>query len=94
MPEDARDLSTDDILLAILAVLVNNREQIIADRPDQVRTEIVLANAGLSYGTIARLLGKKPDAVRMMISRARAAEGKASGQRSKTKQSTEDGPDA
>ena len=90
MAENAEPLSTNELLLAILALLVNSREQMVADKPDQVRTEIVLANAGLSYGTIAQLLGKKSDAVRMMISRARASEAKTPVKRDKPKESAEE----
>jgi hypothetical protein len=94
MSDDAQGLTTNDILLAILALLVNGREQSIPDKPDQVRTELVLANAGLSYATIAQLLGKKPDAVRMMISRAKASEAKSSIQRGRPKQSPKETTDA
>jgi DNA-directed RNA polymerase specialized sigma24 family protein len=90
MTENSAALSTNEILLAILALLVDSREQILADKSDQVKTELILANAGLSYGTIARLLGKKPDAVRMMISRARASEARTPEKRSKPKESAED----
>ena len=74
----ASELGTNDLLLAILTLLVDGRERLAADRNDQVKTEVLLANSGLSYTTIARLLGKKPDAVRMMIARARGSQGKAS----------------
>lgn len=69
----AGTLKTNDLLLAILTLLVDGREQMAVDRPQQAKTEILLSNAGLPYGTIAALLGKKPDAVRMMITRAKAA---------------------
>ena len=66
-----RDISTNDLLLAILTLMVDEREQLGADRLGQTKTEVLLSNAGLTYATIAGLLGKKPDAVRMMITRAR-----------------------
>jgi DNA-directed RNA polymerase specialized sigma24 family protein len=64
-------LSTNDLLLAILTILVDQRDQMAADRAGQTRTELVLASAGFSYATIAQLLGKNPDAVRMMVTRAK-----------------------
>jgi DNA-directed RNA polymerase specialized sigma24 family protein len=66
---------TNELLLAILTLLVDGREQLGLDRPGHVRTELLLANSGLSYGAISKLLGKKPDAVRMMISRAKQTTG-------------------
>lgn len=65
------DVGTDDLLKAILAVLVDERDTRSSERPDQVRTEILLANAGLGHQVIAQLLGKNPDAVRMLLARAR-----------------------
>lgn len=65
-------LSSEDLLRAILAVLVDQREAAAASRPDQVRTEVLLAGAGLDHQTIAQLLGKNPDAVRMLLSRSQS----------------------
>ncbi len=65
-------LDTDSILLAILSLLVDEREQRALSRPSQTKTEVVLADAGLPHGVIARMLNKQPDAVRMAITRARA----------------------
>jgi DNA-directed RNA polymerase specialized sigma24 family protein len=77
---------TDDLLRAILAVLVDEREQQAKNRQEQMKSELLLANAGLTFATIAQVMGKKPDAVRMMLSRARRPTPEASlGQRSKAK---------
>jgi DNA-directed RNA polymerase specialized sigma24 family protein len=62
-----------DILMAILALLVEEREGRSSQRPNQVKTELLLASAGLPAATIAVLLNKQVSAVRMTLSRARTA---------------------
>jgi len=64
-----------DVLLAILAILVDDREARASERPKQAKTEILLADAGLAVSTIATLLNKQPAAVRMSIARARTRKG-------------------
>jgi DNA-directed RNA polymerase specialized sigma24 family protein len=61
----------DRILLAILRLAIADREE--RAKPDLVkrRVEVLLDEAGLSYQEIATLVGKKPDAVRMLISRSK-----------------------
>jgi DNA-directed RNA polymerase specialized sigma24 family protein len=61
------------VLKAILALLIDERETKAAERPTQRKTEVVLADSGLSASEIAALMGKQPSAVRMAISRARKA---------------------
>jgi DNA-directed RNA polymerase specialized sigma24 family protein len=59
-------------LIAIIALLAEAREQdkaLIAHR----KTEILLSDSGLTVDEIAQVLGKKPNAVRMSISRSRGA---------------------
>jgi hypothetical protein len=56
------------ILRAILALMVDERGT-RATSEGQLPTEILLSNAGLDYKVVASLLGKKPDAVRMMLAR-------------------------
>lgn len=70
--------STDQLLRAILALLIDERESRGIEPPTQ-RTEVLLANAGLGATEIAQLTGKQPAAIRMALSRARAkkAKGKA-----------------
>jgi hypothetical protein len=67
------DVSTNDLLKAILAVLLDEREAKAAERPGQSRPEILLAGVGMGHQVIAQLLGKNPDAVRMMLARAKKA---------------------
>jgi DNA-directed RNA polymerase specialized sigma24 family protein len=62
---------TDPALLALVALLAADRSE--RDPEPQLSTELVLASAGLSHQQIAAILGKKPDAVRMKISRAKAS---------------------
>lgn len=61
----------DDLLRAMLALMVDDREARAADRPGQIKTEVLLAEAGLGAGQIATLLNKQPGAVRMTLSRTR-----------------------
>jgi DNA-directed RNA polymerase specialized sigma24 family protein len=63
----------DPALLGVLALLAADRAE--RDPEPQLSTELVLSAAGLDHRLIAEILGKKPDAVRMKISRAKAAEG-------------------
>jgi DNA-directed RNA polymerase specialized sigma24 family protein len=62
---------TDPALLGVLALLAADRAE---RQPEpELPTELVLSAAGLDYRLIASILGKKPDAVRMKIARAKAA---------------------
>ncbi len=74
----AESESTDRLLRAILAILVDQREG-TADEQQARRTEVLLADAGLSPTEIAQLTGKQAAAVRMALSRARAKKAKAKG---------------
>lgn len=56
------------LLLAIVTLLVDQRER--SSDSDSVKTEVLLAGAGLSYQQIAPMVNKKPDAVRMLIARS------------------------
>jgi DNA-directed RNA polymerase specialized sigma24 family protein len=69
----------DPALLGILALLAADRAE--RDPEPKLDTELVLDAAGLDYRLIAEVIGKKPDAVRMKISRAKtpAKKGKAKG---------------
>jgi DNA-directed RNA polymerase specialized sigma24 family protein len=68
--------STEPALLGILALLAADRAE--RDPPPKLPTELVLDAAGLDYRLIAAITDKKPDAVRMKISRARATARKGS----------------
>jgi DNA-directed RNA polymerase specialized sigma24 family protein len=62
---------TDDLLRAIVALLADERDRRVQDDASARKTEVLLADAGLSYQLIAQLIGKQPDAVRKAISRAK-----------------------
>jgi DNA-directed RNA polymerase specialized sigma24 family protein len=66
--------STDTLLKAILALMVDEREARPASDRER-RTEVLLASAGLGASEIAELTGKQPGAVRMALSRARRTAG-------------------
>jgi hypothetical protein len=69
------DHGADPALLGILALLAADRAERVPE--PKLPTELILDAAGLDYQLIAAILGKKPDAVRMKISRSKAAtEGK------------------
>jgi DNA-directed RNA polymerase specialized sigma24 family protein len=59
----------DPALLGILALLAADRAE--RNPEPKLATELVLDAAGLDHRLIADVVGKKPDAVRMKISRAR-----------------------
>jgi hypothetical protein len=55
-----------DAIIAVLALGVPEQDS------KGRKIEQTLSNCGLSYNCIARILGKKEDAVRMSLSRARS----------------------
>ena len=64
----AQNLSIESLLLALLTLQIDEREKNgVAD--DQLKTEVLLSKAGLTYQQIATMMNKNPDAVRMMLSR-------------------------
>ena len=56
-------------MLGVLALLIDEREQRIGNDKSAERTEVLLGRVGLSVDDIAAAMGKKRDAVRMMIAR-------------------------
>lgn len=72
-PDRTDDRSLDDamVLAGILALLIAEREDRLGDEPMR-RTEVVLADAGISMGQIARLTGKKYETVKTTLRRARS----------------------
>jgi hypothetical protein len=71
MPDNA--LATQDaMLMGILALLADEREARVAGQAGVVKTELLLSDAGLSNATIARVLGKQQDAVRMAVTRGKS----------------------
>ena len=58
------------ILLAILALMIDEREARVAGQAGARRTELVLSSGGLDSAVIAALLNKPVGTVRMAIHRA------------------------
>ncbi|HVE95072.1 MAG TPA: hypothetical protein VNB24_09140 [Acidimicrobiales bacterium] len=65
-------MTVEQLLTAVLAVLLDEREQRVREQPAARKPEALLADAGLPVPVIATLLGKQPSAVRMSVSRARS----------------------
>ena len=63
-------LQNNRLLLALLQLWVQDQPAAGKGSP-AIKTEYRLAAAGLTYQEIAQLLGKKPDAVRMLLARNR-----------------------
>ena len=77
MASEPDGLTSEQAMVGILALLAADREDRTASRDrvssEQARkTELVLADAGLTAAQIGRILGKKPNSVAKTISRARA----------------------
>ena len=70
--KETRKITVEASMAGILALLIDEREQRTADDKDAVRTEVLLADAGLTLDEIAALTGRKYDTVRMAVSRGRA----------------------
>ena len=70
--ESAGALDNNSVLLAILTLMVDERERAVKLDPGMNKTEVLLDSIGLSYSQIAKVLGKNTAAVRMMITRSRA----------------------
>ena len=66
---DTASVGVEDLLLALIALEVDKRERSLT--ADQVKTELLLSTVGLGHQQIAKIMGKNPDAVRMMISRSK-----------------------
>jgi hypothetical protein len=63
-------LDTREILLSLLAIAVDERENRAATDESLAKTELVLAKAGLDAPAIAELLGKKTKTVAQTIRRS------------------------
>lgn len=68
-------MAADAVMVGVLALLAADRDDRLAlgDRqaPEPRKTEVVLADAGLTAAQIGQLLGKKANSVTKTISRAR-----------------------
>lgn len=69
--DETLELDQDKALAGVLGLLVAEREERLSDKKDPRKTEVILADAGLAIGDIAKLMGKKYDAVKMAIRRGR-----------------------
>ncbi len=70
--EEAR-IRLEAAMAGILALLIDEREERTRSQKDAAKTEVLLAQAGVSIDEIAAVTGKKYDAVRMAISRGKRA---------------------
>lgn len=61
--------TTDALLLAMLTLMIDERERAAQGNSSLAKTEVLLSGAGLGYRQIAGMMGKSPDAVRMMLAR-------------------------
>lgn len=68
---EGSQISTEKAMAGILALLVDERENRIAGQKDAQKTELVLKAAGLSIDEISAVTGRKRDAVRKTIERAK-----------------------
>jgi DNA-directed RNA polymerase specialized sigma24 family protein len=75
-PAAVERLDLETAINALLALTVADREARVDDTPLR-RSELVLANAGLSYSQISRLTGRNYETVKTAVRRAREAEEKA-----------------
>jgi DNA-directed RNA polymerase specialized sigma24 family protein len=66
------EIEASKAMAGILALLIEEREERLAGDRDATKIDVLLATAGLSNDDIAAVTGKKPDAVRKAIERARA----------------------
>jgi DNA-directed RNA polymerase specialized sigma24 family protein len=64
--------SSGRTLAALVALLAADRDERADEKPVR-RSEVVLSDAGFSYQEIARLTGKKIEAVRSTLRRAKKA---------------------
>lgn len=70
--ESAGVLDTNSVLLAILALMVDERERAAKLDPSMNKTEVLLDSVGLSHSQIAKVLSKNTAAVRMMVARSKS----------------------
>jgi DNA-directed RNA polymerase specialized sigma24 family protein len=69
--KERHQISAAAALAGILALLADEREERIKNEREATKTEVLLAEAGLSLEDIAAITGKNYDAVRMAIARSR-----------------------
>lgn len=70
MAEPNTEVELRDALVGLLALTIADRNERLSSASARP-SDLVLADAGLAVGAIARLTGRKPDTVRKAISRGR-----------------------
>ena len=65
------EITMEELVLAGLVLQIADREERVSSTTP-VRSEVLLADAGLGLGTIARLTGKNYEAVKAAVRRSRA----------------------
>lgn len=75
----ASRVTSETLLTAILAILVDERESGALHRDKQQRIEILLADAGLTPGATARVLNKRVNTIHVTLRRDREKRAKSAG---------------
>jgi DNA-directed RNA polymerase specialized sigma24 family protein len=71
MKKRRHEIPPESTMAGLLALLVDEREARTRDDKEARKTEVLLADAGLSVDDIATVMGKNPGAVRKSIQRGR-----------------------
>ena len=71
--QDRTVIGLESAMAGILALLIDEREDRTRNQKDAAKTEVLLAQAGVSIEDIAAVTGKKYDTVRMAITRGKKA---------------------
>jgi hypothetical protein len=74
MPKLKQDdpISADAALAGILALMAVERDERVTGKASPIKTEVLLVEAGLTFGQAARILGKNYQAVQKSVYRSRA----------------------
>ncbi len=70
-PRTQTHIPADAALSGILALLVDEREERVKEDKAAAKTEVLLGKAGVPVENIQALTGKKADAIRKAIQRAK-----------------------
>jgi hypothetical protein len=70
--QDRPQITPGAAVAGILALLIDARESRVKDDKEAAKTEVLLAQAGLSIDEIASLMGKKYDAIRVSLNRSKS----------------------
>jgi DNA-directed RNA polymerase specialized sigma24 family protein len=72
MTESSEPTRQERLLAGLVALLAAERDERLDHRIDERRSEVLLADAGLSISEIADVLGRSPEAVKSTVRRHRA----------------------